>query len=540
MSKFEESNFYKALQDFFINNNKDTFLQMLSEFYNRTEGIIDKNKIQDELIKELRELYLEFNEKGIDENIVREKVNYFLENSLKIKDIIAKLTTNTNKIEDNTEKLNINTEKLNTNTNNIENINTQLASIDNVMSGMYTQLKEPIFAFSDDDGNKDILTTLKPISEELGIPFTIYSWLDSPILSENYSDCRDLQDLYGYEFGYHTQGDASTWSDSTNHQYAKNYKESMEYKGFRIDSYAYGLGKFNDLVVNVSKNYFSSGLGAITDEKYFLTDGFIKNGSDLFRSKRIYIASYVSLDVYKKIVDIAIKNKWCVVFFQHSNELTAKPETLNKLKEIIKYIQSKNVKIMTVRDMVNTISYKELYKVRNINKPYLYKNFITNPKFEKSNSLITGWTRYREEKISQTNTKYKNGYIVKFLESGTTSDQLNKIYQTVNVPNTNEKITISVDVMSPNISAIDGNYQGYGAFMQIKPLNSDGSIVKTYRMSLKPPTNNLWFKIDFTLPTYMKTQTSQILIEFILVKNGELNIANPKLEIGEYVTVDIE
>ena len=98
MSKFDESNFYKALQDFFINNNKDTFLQFLAEFYNRTEGIIDKNKIQDDLIKELRELYLEFNENGIDENLLNEKINYFLENSEKIQDIIRKLTTNTNNI----------------------------------------------------------------------------------------------------------------------------------------------------------------------------------------------------------------------------------------------------------------------------------------------------------------------------------------------------------------------------------------------------------------------------------------------------------
>ena len=91
MSKFDESNFYKALQDFFINNNKDTFLQFLAEFYNRTEGIINKNVIQDDLIKELRELYLEFNEKGIDENIVREKVNYFLENSERINNISSQL-----------------------------------------------------------------------------------------------------------------------------------------------------------------------------------------------------------------------------------------------------------------------------------------------------------------------------------------------------------------------------------------------------------------------------------------------------------------
>ena len=106
MIEFKESKFYKLLQDFFINNNKETFLQMLAEFYNRTEGIIDKNKNQDDLIKELRELYIEFNEKGIDENIVREKVDYFVENNVKIKDILAKLVINTNKIEDNTEKLN--------------------------------------------------------------------------------------------------------------------------------------------------------------------------------------------------------------------------------------------------------------------------------------------------------------------------------------------------------------------------------------------------------------------------------------------------
>ena len=99
MIECNESNFYKALQDFFMNNDKETFLQFLAEFYNRTEGIIDKNKNQDEIIKELRELYVEFNEKGIDNNIVREKVNYFIENSARIKNIISKLNINRNNIE---------------------------------------------------------------------------------------------------------------------------------------------------------------------------------------------------------------------------------------------------------------------------------------------------------------------------------------------------------------------------------------------------------------------------------------------------------
>ena len=134
MDKFEESNFYKALQDFFINADKKTFLQFLAEFYNRTEGIIDKDNIQDDLIKELRELYLEFNEKGIDENIVREKVNYFVENNVKIKDINSKLNTNINNIK------NINSQ-LDANTNNIKNINSQLDTNTNNIENNTSQLE---------------------------------------------------------------------------------------------------------------------------------------------------------------------------------------------------------------------------------------------------------------------------------------------------------------------------------------------------------------------------------------------------------------
>ena len=99
MIGFNESDFYKLLQEFFINTNKVSFLQMLGEFYNRTEGIIDKNNIQDELIKELQELYKKLNEEGIDDNIVREKTEFFLESSKKIQSILLKLNSKAEKSE---------------------------------------------------------------------------------------------------------------------------------------------------------------------------------------------------------------------------------------------------------------------------------------------------------------------------------------------------------------------------------------------------------------------------------------------------------
>ena len=142
MTEFKESKFYKLLQDFFINNDKETFIQFLAEFYNKTEGIIDKNNIQDGLIKELRELYIEFNEKGIDDNIVREKVNYFLENSSKIKDIIVKLTTHTN---------------------NIKNINLQLGNIENnktdktTTQNLQTQVNNLVLEAVGDGNNPEII-----------------------------------------------------------------------------------------------------------------------------------------------------------------------------------------------------------------------------------------------------------------------------------------------------------------------------------------------------------------------------------------------
>ena len=106
-----KDNLYTKLINFY-NVNDENFKEFMAEFYKLTNEAIKKNEIQGDLIKELQRMFEEFNENGIDENTVREKVNYFIENSVKIKNIISKLTRNANNIENiNSELENIESEK---------------------------------------------------------------------------------------------------------------------------------------------------------------------------------------------------------------------------------------------------------------------------------------------------------------------------------------------------------------------------------------------------------------------------------------------
>ena len=509
MSKFEESNFYKALQDFFINADKKTFLQFLAEFYNRTEGIIDKNNIQDDLIKELRELYLEFNEKGIDENVVREKVNYFLENSVKIKDINSKLNTNTNNLEKNTLELT------------------------NYKDNTFKRFNQAIFSFSDDDGDTDLLTTIIPLSKELNVPFTIYTWYNSPIFN-NYSDMQNMYWNYGWEFGYHTTGKITEQSDEVVHKAIIEYKNNMGKLGFHVDTFAYGYGSFDDRTVKIAKQYFNVALGTVMEDKYYNL-GLINNTSDMYRSKRVYISSWTPIEDYKKLVDEALENNYWIVFFQHSREITAKPFILDKLKQLIQYIQEKGGRIETVSNAYKILNNKKLYEVDSYYKPYVYKNFIGNPTFStnEQGTSINVWNRSNASKILPEG----NG-ILTFSESGQTSNTLLKIFQNVNIPKTNEKFCFSIESYSDDISAIDGNYDGLSAFAQITVYNSDNSIVKTYRKNIKPVCNGVWCK-NVMVINRMKTTTSKVEIAILLSRNGTLKVKNPKFEIGDKVTIDI-
>ena len=98
------NNLYNNLTNFY-NVNDENFKEFMAEFYKLTNEAIKKNEIQGDLIKELQRMFKEFNENGIDENTVREKVDYFINNSTIIRNIIKKINLNKEDIKNINEKL---------------------------------------------------------------------------------------------------------------------------------------------------------------------------------------------------------------------------------------------------------------------------------------------------------------------------------------------------------------------------------------------------------------------------------------------------
>ena len=62
----------------FYNINNENFIEFLSKFYGDILEIKGNDEIHKKLINELFLLYNEFNEKGIDEKILKDKIDLFL------------------------------------------------------------------------------------------------------------------------------------------------------------------------------------------------------------------------------------------------------------------------------------------------------------------------------------------------------------------------------------------------------------------------------------------------------------------------------
>lgn len=388
MIEFKESKFYKLLQDFFINNDKETFIQFLAEFYNRTEGIIIKNDGQDEIIKELREMFIKFNEEGIDDNIVREKVNYFIENSEKIQDIITKLIINVN---------------------NIENVTSQVNNIthgkDYSNNSIYPIYDEPIISFVVDDGSNAYVDMFQSVFEGNNIKPTL-AVVNDWIGKNNYFTLDQLKEYKkkGYEIVGHsaTHSNAiykNNGSDISISDDLKKCHNFLKENGFNSEIIVYPFGNFSNpnFYKNIARKYFNIGINA-------LAPNIINNKiPDTMYLERFFIQKNVyNLEQIKQKIDYAKNNNGWLIFGLHTNESECDTELL---RDIINYILVSGIKVKNISDAFkikgNRLSIGEYDDVRSI---------YINTKGEMKNGInIVRWVDSQNYGIDRSPNGYQNG-----------------------------------------------------------------------------------------------------------------------------------
>ena len=388
MIEFNETKFYKLLQDFFINNNKETFIQFLAEFYNKTEGIIIKNGVQDEIIKELREMFIKFNEKGIDENIIREKVNYFIENNEKIQDIIT---------------------KLNINVNNIENVSSQVNDIthskDYSNNSVLPIYDEPIISFVIDDGSNAYVDMFQSVFEENNIKPTLAIVTDWIGTNGHFT----LNQLKEYKKkGYEIVGHSATHSTDI---YKNNGTEEtitsdlercynfIKQNGFNSNVIVYPFGNFtnSNFYKNIARKFFNIGINAVAPN-------IVNNNvpDTMYLERQFINKSVYSLDQIKEKIDYVKNNKGWLILGLHTNETECDTQFL---RNIVNYIMLSGIKVKNITDGFkikgNRISIGEYDDVRSV---------YINAKGEMKNGFnIVRWSESQNYGVDRTPNGYQNG-----------------------------------------------------------------------------------------------------------------------------------
>ena len=374
MNEFQDTKFYKLLQDFFINNDKETFIQFLAEFYNKTEGIIIKNNVQDEIIKELREMFIKFNEEGIDDNIVREKVNYFIENSEKIQDIITKVNDITH-------------------------------GKDYSNNSVLPVYDEPIISFVVDDGDIAYETMFKNVFEENNIKPTlaiVNDWIGKNgffTLEQLKQYKKKGYEIVGHSATHNTDIYKNNGSDITVSDDLKKCHEFLKENGFNSDIIVYPFGNFSNpnFYKNIARKYFNIGVNAVAPNT-------INNKiPDTMYLERFFInKSTYNLEQIKQKIDYAKNNNGWLILGLHTNESECNTELL---RDIVNYIIVSDIKVKNISDAFkikgNRLSIGEYDDIRSL---------YVNTKGEVKNGLnLIRWSESQNYGIDRSPNGYENG-----------------------------------------------------------------------------------------------------------------------------------
>ena len=243
----------------------------------------------------------------------------------------------------------------------LEEVTTQLAHTKNKTKSYTTYsepIKKPMVSFVDDDGNRAVLTKLKPLFFEKQVPYNL-AIITGVLGTGAYMAKGDLKDLYtnGWEFlghGHTVTGNLTNYpiDDDLDYQLGE-CKRFLNNEGYAVSGFVYPQSAHNKRIRMFTKIHYDfafagTGIGDLLDTMTLprIALGSWTDGNPTINGN----SEKNTLAYYKECVDYAFDNNTWLTFMTHCGDVNHDETQMQHMSDLIDYIKSKNIDIVTVSE----------------------------------------------------------------------------------------------------------------------------------------------------------------------------------------------
>ena len=208
-----------------------------------------------------------------------------------------------------------------------------------------TALIKPCVTFCFDGAYTEEIEVIAPLFKQEGIIAT--SFVETSTIGTKrvmtQSQLLDLQNKYEWEIGSHTVTHPSLplLTSEQIEKELRDSKETLTKMGFVVNNLAYSNGDYDERVMAIARKYYNTASKTLQDE---VTNSIPINTFALIRASS---NDGTTLDQYKKYVDYSLTHTRWFIVYAHAFQYT--PETIQILQDLIKYIKSKNMDILSIQ-----------------------------------------------------------------------------------------------------------------------------------------------------------------------------------------------
>ena len=234
----------------------------------------------------------------------------------------------------------------------LQNVTTQLADTSQIveketkerLSGGRLQ---PMISFIDDDNKKEFMTKLKPIADSKGIKFTL-AVMTGSVGNSSSNSLATLKQLQAEGHVIASHGVTGAYIRNATEEVAiqecrdsRQWLKDNGFNGYDYHIYSGGCDMTDYRTQNISRRFFKASFATNGTQNYPPLSQACINRYD-------YVTR--ALEDNKALVDACLATNSWLIFYTHSNVIELDNTKLAELRELIDYIKSKSIDIVTVID----------------------------------------------------------------------------------------------------------------------------------------------------------------------------------------------